>query len=217
VKLNLIDPLAPELRRSYLSFLPSFDGEGDGGGDDGDGDEGDENDDDGDDDDDGEGDDDDKDKDKPLTRAEANKILRSARKARSDAARLRRENAELKAGKDDKNKDDGPDYRAAAVTTTAYSALKDAGFTGDMRKASKILRDLDLSDIEPDKRGFFNPDDFIDVIEDVQDEWPELFEKKSKAKSTGCGRKLPADQEFARQVMGSAGYDNAARRIASGR
>lgn len=188
MKIGLVDPLAPELRRSWLSLLPSFDPDGeDGGGDDGD----DGGEDDGGDGDDGEDDGaDDKDK-VPVTRADVEKVQKALRKQRQESAKLRRELAAAKAGAkpaDDKEKEspknDGPDFRSAAAQTTAFTALKEAGFTGNQRKALRILRDYDLADIEPDKNGFFDPDDFADVIDEVKEDWSELFGKPSRRKAS---------------------------------
>ncbi len=248
------DALAP----SHL-FVPfMFDAEGEGGGGD-DGAEGGENgppDDDEDGNDEGADDDgddegaDDKGKPKTFTQKDIDKLTRSARRARAEAARWRRiaqgkQNDDGGGGDADGDGQKGPDYRAAAVVSTAYTALKEAGFTGSMSKAQRILRDFedDLKNIEPDGRGYFDPDDFGDVIAEVQDEWSELFEQRGRRRSRdddedddrprrrsvprppssrrqsssstsgGGGRQLTADERFAQRALQAAGFTTTAKNI----
>ncbi len=246
------------LASSHL-FVPfMFDGEGEGGGSGGGEPSGGENDP-PDDDEDGEEDDadeggdedaDDKGKPKTFTQKDIDKLTRSARRARAEAARWRRiaqgkQNDDGGGGDADGDGQKGPDYRAAAVVSTAYTALKEAGFTGSMSKAQRILRDFedDLRNIEPDGRGYFDPDDFGDVIAEVQDEWSELFEQRGRRRSRddddedeprrrrnvprppssrrqsssstsgGGGRQLTADEKFAQRALQAAGFSTTAKNI----
>lgn len=187
--------------------------------------------------------------DKTPTKADLDKALRSARRARQEAAKWRRIAQGKSGGSGDGETDGdgggqkGPDFRTVAATTTAYNALRDAGFSGDQRKAMRILRDVDLTTIEPDSKGFFDPEDFADVVDEIKDDWPELFETKAKsrprgsshnydedqdederpvrrrvasnasARGSGPGKKLTPDQKFAAAVLGQAGFDDRARTV----
>lgn len=178
------------------------------------------------------------------------KLLRSARRARQEAAKWRRiAQGKTGGGGGDGDADGGdtspkgPDFRQVAATTTAYNALVAAGFSGNQSKAMRILRDVDLTTIEPDARGFFDPEDFADVVDEVKDDWPELFgtarrssrrdqdeddederprrravRSNASTASSRVGKRTPTpDEQFAARLLGSAGYSDAAKGIARGR
>jgi len=234
MKLHLLDPLAPDLRRSWLSLLPSFEPDDDGGGSDDDEGDDDEGDDEGDDDE----SDDDKGKGKDDDTAKRLKVLeRSLRRARSESQRwkkLANSNADKDKGQD--SDDDGPDFRTAALTQAGVNALTSAGFTGTSRRAERLLATVGLDDIEPDRRGRFDPEDFADVIDELKDEFPELFRseddddtdrrrrpaarnvsRSSSSNGTGGGKTLSADEKFALAIAGQAGYSSVERKIRRGR
>jgi len=218
-------------KTSWMALmLNAFDPDDDGGGDDGDTDE-----DESDDEDEDESDDD-KGKGKGEdVEARLKKLERSLRRARGESQKWKRiANSNADKG-DDKNKDDdGPDYRTAALTQAGVNALVGAGFTGSSRRAERLLATISLDDIEADSRGRFDPDDFADAIEDIKDEFPELFRSedddsagsrrrpasrvnRSTGSSSSSSTKLTSDQRFALSIAKQAGYGGLERRIREGR
>jgi hypothetical protein len=96
------------------------------------------------------------------------------------------------------------------------SALREAGFTGATRRAVKLLGDFDLSTIEPDGKGFFDPDDFEDVVEDLKEEWPELFEAKRPASRRRATRDDDDDDDEPRRRSPRANRSAAPPQTSSG-
>lgn len=239
MKLHLIDPLALDNRLGWLSLLPSFAGDGDGGGSDGDGDGSDGDDDDESDDDESDEDDDDsKDDEDKKTAADTEKRLktleRSLRRARAESKKWKNLANSNAGNKKDDEGDSGPDFRAAAMMQAGVNALVNAGFTGKSSRAERLLALVNLDDIEPDSRGRFDPDDFEDAIEEIREEYPELFRSeddddtesrrrpasrvnRSGGSSSAGPKKLTSDQKFALAIAGQAGYRGLERRIREGR
>jgi hypothetical protein len=240
MKRYLLDPLAPEFRRGWLSLLPSFDGEGEGGGDDGDSGEDDSSDDGGDDEKDeseeGAGD---EEKDDKARDSELAKLKRASKRAAAEAKKWREiAQGKRKADDDgDENKDEGPDFRTAALVSTGVTALTAAGYSGTPSRAQRLIELADLRGIEPDSRGLFSSDDFGDVVDEIREEFPELFRSEDDDDTTsnrrqgprgvnrrssgttsnaGGGKKLTQDEKFANMLLGSAGYENAARKVRQG-
>jgi hypothetical protein len=162
------------------------------------------------------------------------KAQRALKRANAEAKRWR-EIAQGKRkddGDDEIEKEKGPDFRRSALISSGVGALLAAGYTGNAHRAQKLVAMGDHRGIEPDQDGVFDPDSYDSLIEDIRDEWPELFRSEndekptarrpgvnSRSAGTGAGtggRKLTADEEFAVKVMGSAGYGNVADRIRRG-
>lgn len=237
MKLHLIDPLSLDNRLGWLSLLPSFAPDGDGGGSDDNDDESDEDDDS--DDESDEDDDNSKDDDDKKTAADTEKRLktleRSLRRARAESKKWKNLANSNAGNKKDDEGDGGPDFRAAAMMQAGVNALVNAGFTGKSSRAERLLALVNLDDIEPDSRGRFDPDDFEDAIEEIREEYPELFRSEDDddaegrrrpasrvnrsggSSSSGGPKKMTSDQKFALAIAGQAGYRGLERRIREGR
>jgi hypothetical protein len=98
-------------------------------------------------------------------------------------------------GKDDAGDDDtsagqeeAARWRLTAARQSAATALSAAGFSGTAKQAARLTRLLDLEDSEPDKDGVF---DFEDDVEDLKEEYPELFGGKGARRNERAGRGRP--------------------------
>jgi hypothetical protein len=138
-----------------------------------------------------EDDDGEKSKLKDDDRARIRNSLKQARRERDDfkveLTRLRREVAELKAGKsdgkdsskDDAERDRDADERAftrlrpTIVKAEAKGALVQAGAKPD--RVARLVRLLDVDEINVDEKGNVDEDDLQAEVERVKEEWPELF------------------------------------------
>jgi hypothetical protein len=185
--------------------------------------------------------DDDETPDEPDDKArdsELAKLKRASKRAAAEAKKWR-EIAQGKRKADDDTdapKDEGPDFRTAALVSTGVTALTAAGYSGTPSRAQRLIELADLRGIEPDSRGLFSSDDFGDVVDEIREEFPELFRSEDdddaasnrrqsprgvNRRSSGTtsnaagGKKLSGDERFANMLLGSAGYDNAARKVRS--
>jgi hypothetical protein len=84
-------------------------------------------------------------------------------------------------GKAAADEDDEPDtseadrWRGIAVQNAAASQIAAAGFTGTAKQAARLARLIDTGSIQPDRDGTF---DLEDEIEELQEEYPQLFQAK---------------------------------------
>jgi hypothetical protein len=162
-------------------------------------DDDDEGDEDGPDDDEGQGKDGDGKDWKPPTKAEWERAQRRLKKYAADkrgkggaevdrklAAQLRG-----KAGKDDDESDsseaseEAQRWRRTAAQQSAAASLTAAGFNGTARQAARLTRLLDLDNAEPDSDGVF---DWEDDVEELKEEYPELFGARGSRRNEGGGR-----------------------------
>jgi len=155
--------------------------------------------------------DDGKGKPKPKKPEDEIRELKAAlRKANRDA---RRNRIRAKGGNPDKDgdgDDDGPDVneRATAmakpivIRAEARTLLADAGFTGDAKAATRLIRTLDLRgvDVELDDDGEVVDIDGLDEqIEELVEDWPQLFGKGA----SGTTRRRSAGRIDATRDSGS--------------
>lgn len=127
----------------------------------------------------------------PPSKEDWTKLTNAARARKEDIKTLRRELGELKAKstkKDDEEEDSGDSeakkWRTTAARSSAATALSAAGFSGTAKQARRLTRLLDLEGAEPDDLGDF---DFDDDIEELKEEFPQLFEPADE----GRGRRAP--------------------------
>lgn len=86
-------------------------------------------------------------------------------------------------GKDDEDGDDdaasaraeAAKWRLTAARQSAATQLAAAGFNGTATQAARLTRLMDLEDAKPDRSGVF---DFEDEVDDLKEEYPELFGAK---------------------------------------
>ena len=183
--------------------------------------------------------DDDKGKDgkpwKPPSRSEWERAQRRLRKyadekrgktSKGTADVDRKLRAQLNGGKgkdDAGDDDDSPGqeeaarWRLTAARQSAATALSAAGFSGSAKQAARLTRLLDLEDAEPDSDGVF---DFEDDVEDLKEEYPELFGGKgARRNEQRAGRGRPgrtaptrkdapesATDKTTRELLRSAGF-----------
>jgi hypothetical protein len=170
------------------------------------------------------------------------KTERQLRRARAEAKRWR----EIAQGKRPRTADDsddsggdtdrgdrGPDFRTAAAVASGVTALQAAGYTGNLKRAQRLVATANLAGVEPGADGLFDPDDFDDVVADIKDEFPELFggggqDRRNTPVGTGPGfnrggrstgngsAKMTEDERFAKRILGAAGYTSVADRIGRG-
>jgi hypothetical protein len=171
--------------------------------------------------------------------SELAKLKRASKRAAAEAKKWREiAQGKRKADDDtDENKDEGPDFRTAALVSTGVTALTAAGYSGTPSRAQRLIELADLRGIEPDSRGLFSSDDFGDVVDEIREEFPELFRSEDDedaasnrrqgprgvnrrssgtTSNAGGGKKLTQDEKFANMLLGSAGYENAARKVRQG-
>lgn len=108
-------------------------------------------------------------------------------------------------------------WRLTAARQSAATALSAAGFSGTAKQAARLTRLLDLEDAEPDSDGVF---DFEDDVEDLKEEYPELFGAKgARRNEQRAGRGRPgrtaptrkdatesATDQTTRELLRSAGF-----------
>lgn len=117
---------------------------------------------------------------------------RGAGKDGADVDRKLRD--QLTGGKGDED-DDAEDARAeaarwrlTAARQSAAAQLSAAGFNGTAAQSARLTRLLDLESAKPDKHGVF---DFEDDVEDLKDEYPELFGAKGARRNEGGASRRP--------------------------
>lgn len=166
--------------------------------------------------DDADGDDEGKD-DGPKQTESEKKLAEALKKARAERNEARKALSEARKAAD-KPKDDDKDAGKAAdervekleralVTKGAVTELIAAGL--DKAAAQKAVKLLDLTDVGPD-------DDLDDQIEELKDEFPELFASKKTSSAPpvrradgGDGRRnngKTVEQRFADKLMRQGGY-----------
>lgn len=127
--------------------------------------------------------------------------------------------AGLKSGKGTPAEDEGGDdsgevtrWRTMAAQQSAATQLAAAGFQGSAKQSARLTRLLDLAGAEPDRHGAF---DFEDEIEDLIEEFPQLFAKGAAGRPapvvrradsrSGAPAKDPT-RETTDALLKSAGY-----------
>jgi hypothetical protein len=138
----------------------------------------------------------------PPSEADYKKLQGIADKRRAERDRYRRDLAALRKavkatdGEESKGAADTAEsdkWRGVAVKKAATAALKEAGFTGDVKAAKRLIGTIDLSQVEPDDDGDIDIDEQID---DLKDAFPALFGVKQRpggrGVSTGHGRDTDA-------------------------
>lgn len=149
---------------------------------------------------------------KAPTREEWEKVQRTLARAKSERTKARAERDEaraaLAAGKppaaakpktdqdagDDDGTDDGKDdgkpddsrWRLSAARSSAAVQLSSAGFPGTAKQAKRLTVLLDLAGAEPDDDGDF---DFEEAIDELKDEYPQLFAGKQQQEETAPTRR----------------------------
>lgn len=120
---------------------------------------------------------------------------------------------------DDEANSEAARWRTIAAQQSAATQLTAAGFNGTAKQAARLTRLLDLAGAEPDDSGAF---DFEDEIEDLQEEYPELFGAKGsrrnerQERSNGTRQrtaptrdsreKLDPTQSTSRKLLRGAGF-----------
>lgn len=133
---------------------------------------------------------------KPPTKAQWERAQRRlktyAAEKRKGGAEVDRKLAAQIRGKDDKEGDDdgaaaeeAQRWRRAAAQQSAAASLTAAGFNGTARQAARLTRLLDLDGAEPDRDGVF---DWEDDVEELKEEYPELFGARGSRRNEGAGR-----------------------------
>lgn len=120
----------------------------------------------------------------PPSKEDFEKVRKTAEARKGDVAKLRKELGELKSKLGDKAGDEEKAKQSAEVERemktkriAGVAALAGEGLTKD--QAKRIVRLLDLSDVELDEDG---DGDFSDAIEDLKATFPELFAAKRPAR-----------------------------------
>jgi hypothetical protein len=135
----------------------------------------------------------------PPTRDEWDRVKRAMKKAQEDTRRWRKKAQELEQGKEGASEEAGKQvadkYRPLLIQTKAQAALLEAGV--ETGKAARALKLLDLSDLDVDDDG--EVDGLTDQVDDLKNEWPELFEAKQEKRQraprvNGAGRTPSAPQ-----------------------
>lgn len=128
---------------------------------------------------------------KPPTRAEWERAQRrlkrysAERRGGSDPDRKLLDQLNGKGGKDDdedgnEDRAEAARWRTAAARGQAAAQLSAAGFNGSAKQAARLTRLIDLEGAKPDRDGQF---DFEDDIEDLKDDYPELFGAKGSRRN----------------------------------
>jgi hypothetical protein len=125
---------------------------------------------------------------KPPSKSEWNRTQRRIKKllAKDKAANGkpvadvdRQLQRQIKGKADDDDADDAPDtseadrWRGIAVQNAAASQIAAAGFTGTAKQAARLARLIDMDEVTPNRDGTF---DLEDEIEELQEEYPQLFQ-----------------------------------------
>jgi hypothetical protein len=82
-------------------------------------------------------------------------------------------------------------WRQAAARSSAATQLQAAGFSGTAKQAKKLTRLIDLDLAEPDDDGDF---DFEEAIDELREEYPQLFRGEDKPTPPRQRRPTTADR-----------------------
>lgn len=162
---------------------------------------------------------------KPPTKGEWDRLQRRMKKltGKPKASDVDRKLAEQLRGKgkkpaddtDDDTRDDGEAerWRGIAIQNAASAQIAAAGFSGTARQAARLARLIDTSDIQPNRDGSF---DLEDEIEDLKEEYPQLFARQSgaggrvpnvrTARNRGTGETKDPSQRTSDAMLKAAGY-----------
>lgn len=127
---------------------------------------------------------------KPPTKGEWDRLQRRIKKLTNKGSDVDRQLLDQLNGgrpkggkpKDDDPDDDGGDdseaarWRGIAIQNAASAQIAAAGFTGTAKQAARLARLIDTEGLRPNRDGSF---DLEDEIEDLKDEYPQLFTRQS--------------------------------------